>query len=97
MEVVSIATTSLIQLIKKISKEERQASISADMMLATVTSVKPLKVKISSKVTLDSDFFYITDTLANKISDDKVKKGDKVVLIRSDGGQRFLVIDKAVI
>lgn len=68
----------------------------ADVLLGTVSSIEPLNIRISSKVTLDSGFLYITETISNKIIEKKVKKGDKVVLVKSDDGQKYLLIDKVV-
>lgn len=93
---VSIQATSLIQLIKRISRDERKASLPTNIITGKVTSVKPLKIKITSKIILDSDFFYTTETFSEKIKEDKVKINDKVVMIRADGGQSYLIIDKAV-
>lgn len=92
-----MANNSLLQLIKQASRDERNASGTADILLGTVSSIKPLNIRISSKVTLDSDFLYITETISDKLKDDKVKKGDKVVLVKSDDGQKYLLIDKVVI
>ena len=91
-----IQTTSLIQLIKRISRDERKASIPTDIITGKVISLKPLKIKVTSKITLDSDFFYTTETFSEKIKEDKVKVNDKVVMVRADGGQSYLIIDKAV-
>lgn len=88
--------SSLLQIIKQASKEERMADGTADVLLGTVSSIEPLNIRISSKVTLDSGFLYITETISDKITDKKIKKGDKVVLVKSDDGQKYLLIDKVV-
>lgn len=92
MEVVSIAASNLVQLLKQISKEERQASKPCNVVIGTVFSVSPLKISISQKMYLTKDFLIKTSHFAQL----EIKKGDTVVLIRKQGGQEFLLIDKVV-
>lgn len=92
-----MANNSLLQIIKQVSRDERKADGTADILLGTVVSTTPLNIRLSSKVTLDSDFLYITETIADKITDNKVTNGDKVVLVKSDNGQKYLLIDMVVI
>ena len=84
--------SNLLQIIKKICKEERQSSMPCDYILGTVTKADPLKIKISAKITLDEDFFDLTAT-AKKV---KLAKGDQVAILQAQGGQKFLIIDKVV-
>lgn len=83
---------SLIQIIKKISRQEREASVPSDLTIGIVAKANPLEIKISSKITLDSDFFYLTQTAKNR----SLSVGDKVAMLRESGGQMYLIIDKAV-
>lgn len=89
---ISIAASNLTQLIKQIAKQERIASDPCDVLIGRVVDASPLKVYISSKCQPDDDFLYVTKTA----DDAKLKKDDKVVLIRLQGGQRFLLLDKVV-
>lgn len=92
MEVISIAASNLVQLLKQISKEERETSKPCDVVIGTIKSVEPLNVAISQKMYLSEDFLIQTSYFAQL----DVKKGDEVVLIRKQGGQQFLLIDKVV-
>lgn len=92
MEVVSIAASNLVQLLKEISKEEREMSKPCDVVIGTVKSVKPLNVSVSQKMYLSEDFLIKTSYFAQL----DIKKEDNVVLIRKQGGQEFLLIDKVV-
>lgn len=83
---------SLIQIIKKISKQEREASVPSDLVIGTVAKISPLEIKISSKITIDSDFFYLTQTANNR----SLAVNDKVAMLRMSGGQMYLIIDKVV-
>lgn len=84
--------TNLAQTIKKAAMDAVRASKPCDILTGTITSINPLKIKISQRVTLESDFFYVTETFEKKTH----KTGDKVVLIQGTGAQRYLVIDKVV-
>lgn len=92
MEVISIAASNLVQLLKQISKEERETSKPCDVVIGTIKSVEPLNVAISQKMYLSEDFLIQTSYFAQL----DVKKDDEVVLIRKQGGQQFLLIDKVV-
>ena len=86
------SNTNIILLIKQICREERRSSKPADFVIGTVTKTNPLKIKVSSKITLDSDFFYVCESVDLKT----IKKGDALAMLRAQGGQRYLVIDKVV-
>lgn len=85
--------TNLTQTIKKAAMDAVRASKPCDILTGTITSINPLKIKISQRVTLESDFFDVTETFDKKTH----KTGDKVVLIQGAGAQRYLIIDKVVI
>lgn len=89
---VSIAASNLVQLLKQISKEEREASKPCDVITGTVSSVVPLKISVSQKIYLSEEFLLKTSYFAQL----EIKKGDNVVMIRKQGGQQFLLIDKVV-
>lgn len=89
---VSIAASNLVQLLKQISKEEREASKPCDVITGTVSAVDPLKISVSQKIYLSEEFLLKTSYFAQL----EIKKGDNVVMIRKQGGQQFLLIDKVV-
>lgn len=89
---VSIAASNLVQLLKQISKEEREASKPCDVIIGTVSTVEPLKIGVSQKIYLSEEFLIKTSYFAQL----EIKKGDDVVMIRKQGGQQFLLIDKVV-
>lgn len=80
---------NLLQIIKQIAKEERENSMPCDLIFGTVESVTPLQVRISSKITLDRDFL-------NVLSGVYIENGDKVAILRGQGGQQFLLLGKVV-
>ena len=82
--------TSLIQVIKQICKQEREASKPADVIVGTVEDGSPLSIRVSPKLILSEPFLIVTETLTERA----LAAGDKVLMIRADGGQRFLCIDR---
>ena len=89
---ISIAVTNLTQLIKKIAEDARKAAKPCNIVIGTVLKVKPLKIKVNQKLILTGEFLHLTETVAEK----KLSKDDKVVMIRADGGQKYLVVDRMV-
>lgn len=89
---VSIAASNLVQLLKQISKEEREASKPCDVVVGTLSSVTPLKISISQKMYITEEFLLKTSYFAQL----EIEKGDSVVMIRKQGGQEFLLVDKVV-
>lgn len=87
-----MANSNLAQLIKKLALDAVRASKPCNIVTGVVTDAAPLKIKISEKVTLDRDFFILTQ----RAKETELKKGDKMALLREEGGQRYLIIDKVV-
>lgn len=84
--------SSLNQLIKQIAKDEREASNPCNVIIGSVVGGSPLRINISDKITIDEDFLYVSKT----VKDMDLLAGDKLILVRVQGGQRYAVIDKVV-
>lgn len=69
-----------------------RASKPCDTVIGTIVSISPLKVKINQKMSLTSDFVSMTQTAKNA----SLCKGDKVLMLRQSGGQRYYIMDKVV-
>jgi hypothetical protein len=78
-------------------------------MFGKVTSVKPLKIMVEQKLTLGASQlvlsrnvtdFQTTATIKGENTTITVHNGlavgDKVILIRQQGGQKFIVTDRSV-
>ena len=81
--------TKLTALIKKIALEAFHASKPTAVVFGTVTSTDPLSVRISQLIELSSATLIPTSAVK-----DKLAVGDDVILIRQQGGQKYLVLDK---
>lgn len=85
-----MSNSNLTQVIKQIARDEREASKPADIVPGTVEKTSPLTVRVSPKLALTGETLMTTYTAAHS----DLAPGDRVVLIRAQGGQRFLVVDK---
>lgn len=100
---------SLNESIKKIAINAINETKPASIIFGTVTSPSPLKISVEQKLTLDSNFLILTDSVKDHEVDmtvDGVRKkymvhkslktGEKVILLRQQGGQKYIVLDREV-
>lgn len=103
--------SEFLKLIKQAAVEAIEAGNPASICYGQVTSSSPLKILVDQKMTLTSAQLvvpqHLTDYEINlklKSSGTKqtyvvygaLKSGDKVLLIREQGGQKYIVIDRMV-
>ena len=86
-----MANSNIVQVIQKICQQERAASNPADFYTGEVVSTDPWEVSIYGGLTIPEDFLVITQTALDR----DLVEGDTVAVLRADGGQRFLLLDKA--
>lgn len=130
--------SAILSDIKTAALEAVGASAPCEIKFGTVTSVKPLLVRLEQKITLSSealilprrftvhkvkitagnvaDFYYLSDDVSENVSENSgsepvepphkhavgdmeitvhggLKAGDKLILLRQQGGQKFLIFD----
>jgi len=83
---------ALANLIRQASLGAIEAGQPVAVMFATVTKTDPLEVNVEQRFTLTTDFLILTDTIDRKVLD----VGDRVILLRVQGGRQFVVLDKVV-
>lgn len=94
-------------LIRQINKRGGNTSEYADLQFGTVLDPKNLKVQLSNQLILTAPFLIVGKSVTNHevtiTEDGKDKKvtiknelntGDKVAMIRLDGGQQFYILEK---
>lgn len=81
---------SLLQIIKKAAVEAVEASNPAKVMYGTVVAASPLSIRIEQRFTIPNAFL----TLTKNAYDSGLKTGDRVILLREQGGQNYIVLDK---
>lgn len=100
---------NLTSLIKQAALEAVDARKPAEVVVGSVTSVAPLKVRVSDYLTLDSEFLLVPEQLvehtvvlaaggaeAAYTVRGRLAAGDRVALVKNAGGQKYLIIDKVV-
>lgn len=80
---------SLTTLIKKIAVDAINASKPTTICFGSVTSINPLSIRINQLIELSSATLIQTSTVK-----DKLAIGDEVIMLRQQGGQKYLVLDK---
>lgn len=88
-----MANSNLVQLIKQIAFEAVEAAKPCDYTIGTVINTSPLKIKVSQTMELEE---YFLDLTKNVTEENALKKGDKVLMLRKAGGQKYAVIDRVV-
>ena len=81
---------NMIELIKKAAVEAVAASKPAVVEYGQVISASPLRIQLDQKRTIDEDFIVPTQSLAGLVP------GDRIVMIKVQGGQSYVMIDKVV-
>lgn len=81
----------LIKIIKKVSLEAVEAAKPVNIIIGRIQKAEPLRVRIHQKLTLEKEFLVIPRHLA----EEGFQKGEGVILLREQGGQRFVIIGKA--
>jgi Protein of unknown function (DUF2577). len=95
----------MLNAIKQAAMEALEASKPVAVMTGTVTKISPLEVNVDQRFTLDADFLVQTAATAELkvtiggteyIIRPGLQVGDRVVLLRVQGGQKYLILDKVV-
>lgn len=82
--------TRLVKLIKQTALEAMKAEKPVNVCFGKVISVSPLKILVEQKLTLSKAQLVQSKTVA----DYGLAVGDEVILIRQQGGQKYVITDK---
>lgn len=85
-----MASEGLIPLLKRVALEAVDASKPTVVLYGTVSGITPLTIYLEQKRTITRGFLVVTDKAKN------LAVGDKVVMIRMQGGQKYIIMDKVV-
>ena len=95
--------SGLIGLIKQAALEAVNNSQVCDLRYGEVVSVSPIKVKITSQLIIPSSLLVVPQNLTTYqvllndepvTIDNSLKLGDKVALLRKQGGQSYFILDR---
>lgn len=83
--------TPLLQVMKQSARETEKASCPVQICYGKVISLDPLKIQVDQKITLKKAQLVFTRTAYNLLD-----IGVQYFLIRQQGGQKYIVLDKVV-
>lgn len=101
----------LLELVKQAGVGAVEAGNPVSMLYGTVIQGSPLQVKVDQRITLTEEFLIVPQQLtAYEVTlegvpgyEDKplvirngLAEGDKVLLLRVQGGQQFVILDRVV-
>ena len=93
--------TGLVEMVRKTVIETVDRSKPSGVYFGKVISVKPIQISVDQKLILTEEFIvlgrYITEFSVDCTIDGEtwrgLRKGDKLLLFREQGGQRYCVVD----
>lgn len=80
---------ALLKVMKQAGVEANAASGPVNVCFGKVISASPLRVLVEQKMTLGVAQLVLTRTVR-----DFLDTGDEVILLRQQGGQKYIIIDK---
>ena len=86
-------STGLIDIIKNVAVNAVEQTKPVQIRFGTVSKINPVEVLVDSNLTLkeSSGQLTLTRSVYNQL-----QLGDKVVMLRKEGGQTFVVLDRLV-
>lgn len=101
--------TPLLQVMKQSAKETGDATRPVQVCFGKVTSTTPLKIQIDQKITLGKAQLVLTRNVTDYETEitvngwenkqrttihNALKAGEEVVLLRQQGGQKYVVLER---
>ena len=83
-------SNSLLGTIKQAALEAVENTKPVALMPGTVLEAEPLRVLVEQRLELPSEFLIMTESLRLR----GMAKGDSVLLLRMQGGQKFVILDR---
>lgn len=81
---------NMFNAMKQIAENVFEARRPADWCYGKVISLDPFQVQIGQKLPLKKEFLAVR----TGVSASSFKVGDKLILLRKQGGQEYLILDK---
>jgi hypothetical protein len=96
-------SSGLLEIVKQATLNVIENEKMCDLRFGEVVSISPLKIKLTPQLTLPSSVLIIPQHLtkykvllngSSVTIDNSLKLGDKVAIIRKQGGQSYFVLDR---
>lgn len=84
--------TELLRVVKQASRETEQAGRPVQVCFGRVTQAEPLKIMVEQKLVLGKAQLVLSGTVGSAT----LAAGEEVILLRMQGGQKFIVLDRMV-
>lgn len=81
----------LYQTMQQIARNAVAAEKPVEILYGRVQSLEPFQVKLSQKLTLGKGFLAVRDGVTAQ----SFQVGDRLILLRFQGGQKYFILDKA--
>ena len=81
---------NLMETMRQIAANERQAALPMTICFGKVIALSPFRVQVDQKLVLTKEFFIVK----SGVSASSFKVGDVLILVRNEGGQKYLIFDK---
>ena len=82
--------TKFIEVIKQVALAAVESKKPVEICYGTVLSLSPFTIKLSQKQILTNEWFEVRDG----VYPSSIRKGDNVIVIRFQGGQKYLIFGK---
>lgn len=102
-----LMSTGLIEIVKRAAMDAVENAQMCDLRYGKVVSTNPLKVQVTNQFTIPQALLTVPEHLTNRTitikMDDETKTmviynalkiGDKVALLRKQGGQAYFILDR---
>ena len=86
-----LSSNQLLQTVKMAAVEAVEAAKPCAVVYGKVKTKSPLTINVDQKIILTAAFLVVTNS-----AKDNINTGDTVAMIRIQGGQQYLVLDKVV-
>ncbi|MFD0959798.1 DUF2577 domain-containing protein [Paenibacillus chungangensis] len=84
--------STILNLIKQAGLGAVEAGNPVQLLFGEVVSAAPFRVQVDQRFTLPPEFLIMPESLSLR----GLQQGDKLILLRMQGGQRYLLVDKVV-
>ncbi|MEN1989943.1 DUF2577 family protein [Paenibacillus hubeiensis] len=82
----------MLDVIKKAAVAAVDARVPVQVMYGTVTKTGPLEITVEQRLILKEPFLVLPESIVNK----SWQTGDQAILLRVQGGDSFVVLDRLV-
>lgn len=97
---------NLLEVIKKAAADAVDASSPMNVLYGTVISSAPIKITVDQRFSLTKEFLILSEAVqelnveisgAEHVIRKGLQAGDTVILLRVQGGQQYVVLDRVVV